>query len=62
MGAAGRCYRGQAYQSLNMILSGAIRLLIADANQLVGRKYYNPALDDVTSTKAEAGKNFLSET
>lgn len=58
----GKVLRGQAYQSLNMILSGAIRLLIADGNQLVGRRYYNPALDDVTSTKAEAGQNFLTET
>lgn len=59
----GKVLRGQAYQSLNMILAGAIRLLIADANQLVGRRYYNPALDDVMDTRAKSGeKNFLTET
>jgi hypothetical protein len=58
----GKVLRGQAYQTLNMILSGATKLLIADANQLVGRRYYNPALDDVMDTRAEPNKQFLSET
>jgi hypothetical protein len=39
-----------------------IRLELPDANEYVGRRYYNQALDDVPSTRAEPGQNFLSET
>jgi len=53
--------RKEAKNELNMVLSGAIRLEIADANMLIGRRFYNPALDDVWSTRAEPGKNFLNE-
>lgn len=54
--------RKEAKQELNLILSGAIRLNIADANMLIGRRFYNPAIDDAWSTAAEPGKNYLSET
>jgi hypothetical protein len=57
----GRFLRTEAKQQLNLVLSGVIKLLVNDANDFVGRRYYNPALDDVTSTRGEAGQNFLSE-
>jgi len=53
--------RKEAKNELNLILSGAIRLLLPDANMLIGRRFYNPAIDDVYSTAAEPGKNFLTE-
>jgi hypothetical protein len=53
--------RKEAKQELNLILSGAIRLVITDANMLIGRRFYNPAIDDVWSTAAEAGKTYLNE-
>ncbi len=57
----GKALRNEGHQLLNLIMSGAIKLLISDANNYVGRRYYNQALDDVTSTKAEPNKNFLPE-
>lgn len=57
----GRVLRTEANQYINLILSGAIRLAITDANDYVGRRFYNQALDDVPSTRGEAGQNFLTE-
>ena len=45
--------RQDAIDDINGLLSGAVRLLIADANRYVGRRYYNAALDDVHSTRAD---------
>lgn len=45
--------RNDAMDDLNAILSGTAMLEVADANILVGRRFYNPALDDVWSSKAE---------
>ena len=49
----GKHLRNLAYQDLNAILAGTIRLNAADANIFMGRRYYNHALDDVFSTKSE---------
>jgi hypothetical protein len=57
----GKALRGEAKQEVNGILSGAIRLLVADANMLVGRRYYNPVLDDAPGTAAEPGKAWFTE-
>ena len=51
----GKYLRELVYQDLNGILAGTVRLLIPDAGMYVGRRYYNPALDDVISTKAKPG-------
>jgi hypothetical protein len=51
----GKYLRKLAYQDVNAILSGTIRLYVADANSLIGRRFYNPALDDAISTKAKPG-------
>lgn len=57
----GKELRKDAWGDLDQILSGAIPLAIADANQYVGRRYYNHALDDVPATKAEPGKTWFSK-
>ena len=51
----GKYLRELVYQDLNGILAGTVRLLIPDAGMLVGRRYYNPALDDVISTRSKPG-------
>lgn len=56
----GNKLRKAAYAELNQVLSGAIRLSITDASRLRGRRYYNPALDDVFTTKAEPGKTWIN--
>lgn len=45
--------RQDAIDDLNGVLSGSVRLLLADANRYVGRRYYNPALDDAFNTRAD---------
>lgn len=55
----GKYLRRLAYQDVNSILTGMTRLKIPDAGMFVGRRYYNHALDDVTSTKAKPGNEFL---
>ena len=55
----GEYLRGLASQDMNLILSGAIRLQVTSALDLVGMRYQNPALDDVFRTRAEPGKDFL---
>lgn len=45
--------RTEAMDDLNSILSGSAELTVADANILKGRRFYNPAVDDFISTKAE---------
>lgn len=53
--------RKKAYADLNGILSGAIKLYIADATEFMGRRYYNPALDDNFSTRAKPGDQWIKE-
>lgn len=55
----GKYLRRLVYSDMNNILSGAIRLLIPDATGYVGRRYYNPTLDDVTSTRAKPGDEWF---
>lgn len=55
----GKYLRKLAYQDLNLILTGAIRLYLADASDATGRRFYNPVLDDVITTKAKPGDTFL---
>lgn len=50
--------RQDAMDDINAILSGTVRLLIADANRYVGRRYYNEALDDAFNTKADPKEYF----
>jgi hypothetical protein len=50
--------RQDAVDDLNNVLSGTVRLLIADANVYTGRRYYNAALDDAHSTRAEPKEYF----
>lgn len=56
----GKQLRALAYQDINQILSGAIRLQVPDANMYMGRRYYNHALGDVIDTRAEAGKSWFT--
>lgn len=56
----GKQLRVLAYQDLNQVLSGAIRLQIQDANMFMGRRYYNHALGDVFDTRAEAGRTWFN--
>ena len=55
----GKNLRKLAYDDINAILSGTIRLSIPDANMYMGRRYYNHALDDAQMTKAEPGKKWF---
>jgi hypothetical protein len=58
----GKVLRKLAYEDLNAVLSGAIRLLIPDANIYVGRRFYNHALGDVIDTRAEPAKKWIDPT
>lgn len=55
----GQYLRKLAYSDINSITSGKIRLAIPDAGQYIGRRYYNLVLDDVPSTRAEPGKEWI---
>ena len=55
----GKYLRTLAFQDMNLIKSGAIRLDIPEAGDYIGRRYYNQVLDDVPSTRAEPGKEWL---
>jgi len=55
----GKYLRNLVYQDLNSILAGTIRLMIPDAGLYVGRRYYNPALDDVIGTRAKPGDTWF---
>jgi len=58
----GKYLRKLVYDDAEKILNGAIRLIIPDAGLMVGRRFYNPALDDVYSTRAKPeGKFFGAE-
>lgn len=57
----GKILRKMAFDDLNQILNGVVRLDIADADDFVGRRFYNPALDDVMNTRAEPKDFFKSE-
>jgi hypothetical protein len=55
----GKYLRNLVKQDMNNILAGTIKLLLAEAGQYVGRRYYNAALDDAISTHAEAGTEWF---
>lgn len=55
----GKYLRRLAYQDINAILSGAIRLLVPDAGYYTGRRYYNHALDDALGTRAKPGDEWF---
>jgi len=56
----GKQLRALAYQDINQVLSGAIRIMIQDANMYMGRRYYNHALGDVFDTRSEPGKTWFN--
>jgi hypothetical protein len=58
----GKYLRELVYQDLNGILAGTVKLMIPDAGLYVGRRYYNPALDDVISTKSKPGDAWYKTT
>lgn len=49
----GKVLRDQANQDLNEILAGSITLAVPDAADLIGRRFYNPVLDDAFNTRAK---------
>ena len=55
----GKYLRRLVYSDMNNILAGTIRLMLPDAGMLTGRRYYNPALDDVFTTKAKPGDEWF---
>lgn len=55
----GKQLRAHAYDSLNQILAGAVRIKIPDANSYRGRRFSNGALYDTLPTTAEAGKKWF---
>jgi hypothetical protein len=55
----GKVLRKMAYEDLNAVLAGAIRLFVPDANIYVGRRFYNHALGDVIDTRAEPAKKWI---
>lgn len=57
----GNKLRQDAMNDLDQVLAGAIPLKISDANKYVGRRYYNHALDDTPTTKAEPGKQWFNK-
>ena len=50
-----------AFNDLNMVLSGIVRLDIADADDFMGRRFYNAGLDDSISIRAEPKDFFKAE-
>lgn len=57
----GKQLRADAWNDMDQIMAGTIALGVADANQFVGRRYYNHALDDVRKTKAEPGQQWFNK-
>ena len=57
----GKTLRQKAFQEINQVLAGTVKVQIADAMEFVGRRYYNPALDDVYNTRAEPAREWYSE-
>jgi hypothetical protein len=55
----GNQLRAMAYEQINGILAGAIRLEIPEAGQYVGRRYMKMSLLDTPSTKAQPGKTWF---
>jgi hypothetical protein len=55
----GKYLRKLAYGDLNQILAGTVKLEVPDASDLVGRRYYNPALDSIWGTLAEPSKEWF---
>jgi len=57
----GKLLRQKALQEINQVLAGTIKVQIVDASDFVGRRYYNPALDDVYNTRAEPTREWYKE-
>jgi hypothetical protein len=57
----GKKLRAMAFDTLNQILSGVVKLYLADASDYVGRRYYNHALDDSIGSKVEPKQFFKTE-
>jgi len=55
----GKYLRNLVKQDINNILAGTIKLLLPEAGQYVGRRYYNATLDDAISTHAEPGTEWF---
>jgi hypothetical protein len=55
----GKYLRTLAFNDINLITSGKIRLDVPDAGEYIGRRYYNLVLEDVPFSKAEPGKEWL---
>ena len=57
----GKYLRKLAFDNLNLILSGAVKLELADAGDYMGRRYYNHALDNSIKTLDEKKEFFTAE-
>jgi hypothetical protein len=57
----GKALRAKALEDLNLVLSGVLRLDVADAGDYVGRRYYDPSLDDVISIRAKPEEFFKGQ-
>lgn len=55
----GKFLRNAVKADINGILSGMIRLEIADAGFFQGRRYYNAGLDDAINSRAKPGDEWL---
>ena len=57
----GKTLRKMAFDDLNQILSGVIRLGVPDANEYMGRRYLNAALEENIFIRAEPKEFFKKE-
>lgn len=55
----GKYLRTLAYSDINLVTSGKIRLDIPESGEYIGRRYYNMVLDDVPSSRANPGDEWL---
>lgn len=55
----GKYLRQLVYNDIDLITAGKIRLDVPDAGQYIGRRYYNPVLDDVPRSRAEPGQTWF---
>lgn len=57
----GKHLRVLAWQDMNRILDGTIRLYLPDASDYMGRRYYNHALDDVIALRDDPKDRFKGQ-
>jgi len=57
----GKYLRRLAFDNLNLVLSGAVRLELADAGDYTGKRYYNQALDNTVKLMDEKKEYFTAE-